>query len=87
MKTTAVTKNDLEASVLAVPPLARNKDFSLNVEENRKLVRYLEGGGVTTLMYGGNANFYNLGVFDYAETVEALADIADKILGHSLCRP
>lgn len=78
MKTAAVTKSDLEASVLAVPPLARNRDLSLNAEENRKLIRYLEEGGVTTLMYGGNANFYNLGVFDYAETVEALADSADE---------
>jgi dihydrodipicolinate synthase/N-acetylneuraminate lyase len=77
MKTTAVTKNDLEASVLAVPPLARNRDLSLNAEQNRKLIRYLKDGGVTTLMYGGNANFYNLGVFDYAQTVEALAEIAD----------
>jgi dihydrodipicolinate synthase/N-acetylneuraminate lyase len=77
MKTTPVTKADLEASILSVPPLARNKDLSLNVEENRKLVRYLEEGGVTTLMYGGNANFYNLGVFDYAATVDALAEIAD----------
>lgn len=77
MKTTAVTKSDLEASVLAVPPLARNKDLSVSVEENRKLIRYLKDGGVTTLMYGGNANFYNLGVFDYAATVETIAELAD----------
>jgi hypothetical protein len=77
MKTTAVTKSDLEASVLAVPPLARSKDLSLNIEENRKLIRYLKDGGVTTLMYGGNANFYNLGVFDYADTVETIAGHSD----------
>lgn len=77
MKTTAVTTSDLEASVLAVPPLARGKDLSLNIEENRKLIRYLKDGGVSTLMYGGNANFYNLGVFDYADTVETIAGLAD----------
>jgi len=77
MKTTAVTKSDLEASVLAVPPLARNKDLSINVEENRKLIRHMKDGGVSTLMYGGNANFYNLGVFDYAATVETIAELAD----------
>lgn len=75
MKTTPVTKADLERSVLAVPPLARSADLSLEVEENRKLIRYLEAGGVSTLMYGGNANFYNLGVFDYAETVEKIANL------------
>lgn len=77
MKTTPVTKSDLEASVLAVPPLARDKNLSIDVEENRKLIRYLKEGGVSTLMYGGNANFYNLGVFDYAATVETLAELAD----------
>ncbi|TAM74402.1 dihydrodipicolinate synthase family protein [bacterium] len=75
MKRTAVTKADLESSVLAVPPLARNEDLSINVEANRRLIRHLEGGGVRTIMYGGNANFYSLGVFDYARTVETIAGL------------
>lgn len=76
MKTTAVTKADLERSVLAVPPLARKADFALDREQNGKLVRYLEAGGVSTLIYGGNANFYNLGVSDYGATMDALAELA-----------
>ncbi|MFQ5972308.1 MAG: dihydrodipicolinate synthase family protein [Alphaproteobacteria bacterium] len=77
MKTTPVTSDDLMASVLAVPPLARRADLSLNLEENRRLVRHIEEGGVTTLMYGGNANFYNLPPSEFAGAVEFLADTAD----------
>ena len=76
MKTTAVTKADFERSVLAVPPMARHGDFSLNVEANRALVRYLEAGGIRTLMYGGNANVYNLGVLEFEAEMKALAELA-----------
>jgi len=76
MKTTRVTKTDFERSVLAVPPLARHADFSLNLEANRTLIRYLEAGGIRTLMYGGNANVYNLGVLEFETEMRALAEIA-----------
>ena len=67
MKTTPVTKEDLTRSVIAVPPLCRNADdnFSLNPDENRKLIQHLEGGGISTLLYGGNANLYNIAVSEY----------------------
>ncbi len=76
MKTTPVTRADLERSVIAVPPLARNADLSLNPEENRKLVRHLEQGGVSTLLYGGNANLYNIGVGEFPRLLAMLRDIA-----------
>ncbi|SMH44401.1 dihydrodipicolinate synthase family protein [Azospirillum agricola] len=76
MKTTPVTRADLERSVIAVPPLARNADLSLNREENRKLVQHLERGGVSTLLYGGNANLYNIGTGEFPELLALLRDIA-----------
>ncbi|HKF73126.1 MAG TPA: dihydrodipicolinate synthase family protein [Stellaceae bacterium] len=76
MKTTPVTKADIERSVLAVPPMARHADFSLNVEANRALIRYLEAGGIRTLMYGGNANVYHLGVLAFESEMGALAELA-----------
>jgi dihydrodipicolinate synthase/N-acetylneuraminate lyase len=76
VKITPVTPNDLAASVLAVPPMARNADWSLNIGENKKMIRHLEDGGVTTLMYGGNANFYNIGVRDYHKVLEMLEKLA-----------
>jgi dihydrodipicolinate synthase/N-acetylneuraminate lyase len=76
LKTTPVTPEDIAASVLAVPPLARHADLSLNREANRALIRHLEAGGVRTLMYGGNANFYHLPLSEYAGTLDLLSEAA-----------
>jgi dihydrodipicolinate synthase/N-acetylneuraminate lyase len=76
VKTTSVTPGDLSASVLSVPPLARHADLSLNLEANRALIRHLESGGVRTLMYGGNANFYHLPLSEYEATLDFLAQAA-----------
>ena len=76
MKTTPVTPADLPASVIAVPPLARNKDLSLDPDNNRILIRHMEAGGVRSLMYGGNANFYHLPLSQYAATLDFLAQAA-----------
>lgn len=76
MKTTPITPADLRNSVVAVPPLCRKADLSLADEENTKLIRHLEAGGVTTLLYGGNANLYNIAVSEYASLLEYLASAA-----------
>ncbi len=78
MKTTPVTPLDLAASVVAVPPLARHADLSLNVAANQTLIHHLEAGGVRTLMYGGNANFYNIAVSEYADLLDMLATQAGQ---------
>jgi dihydrodipicolinate synthase/N-acetylneuraminate lyase len=78
VKTTAVTAADLSASVISVPPLARHADLTLNADANRALVRHLEEGGVRTLMYGGNANFYHLGLSEYAATLDFLERVAGR---------
>ncbi|WYX09346.1 dihydrodipicolinate synthase family protein [Achromobacter xylosoxidans] len=76
MKTSPVTVQDLQRSVIAVPPLARHADLSLNEAANQALLRHLEAGGVRNVMYGGNANFYNVGVGEYARIVDLLASLA-----------
>lgn len=76
MKTTDVQPADLARSVLAVPPLARRPDLSLDAAANRALIRHLEAGGVTTLLYGGNANLYHVGLADFAELLALLAESA-----------
>jgi dihydrodipicolinate synthase/N-acetylneuraminate lyase len=75
---TALTPERLTASVLAVPPLARNADLSLNEVENAKLIRHIEAGGVRTLLYGGNANFYHLPLGEYDRVLSMLASTAGK---------
>jgi dihydrodipicolinate synthase/N-acetylneuraminate lyase len=76
MKTDAVTFADLSGSVLAVPPLARNADLTFSRAANTALIRHVEAGGVTTLLYGGNANFYNIGLYEYAAILDQLAELA-----------
>ncbi len=78
MKTTPVTAADLAASVLSVPPLARRADLSLAPEANTALIRHLEEGGVRTLMYGGNANFYHLPLSEFAATLDFLEGAAGR---------
>jgi dihydrodipicolinate synthase/N-acetylneuraminate lyase len=73
MKTTPVTFDDLARSVIAVPPLARGADLALDRDENRKMIRHLEAGGVASITYGGNANFYNIALSEYASVLEFLA--------------
>ena len=65
--------DEFSASVLAVPPLARHADLSLDLEQNRKLIRHIESGGFKTLLYGGNANIYHCSLHDYARLLELLA--------------
>lgn len=74
MKTTPVTPNDLARSVIAVPPLARRADLAINDEANRALVAHMKAGGVGTFLYGGNANFYNIGLYEYARILDALTE-------------
>lgn len=74
MKMTPVGPADLQRSVIAVPPLARHADLSLNEAANRALLRHLEQGGVRSVMYGGNANFYHVPVGEYARLVDFLAE-------------
>jgi dihydrodipicolinate synthase/N-acetylneuraminate lyase len=76
MKTTPITVSDLRNSVVAVPPLCRKADLTLNDAANTKLIRHLEAGGVTTLLYGGNANLYNIAVSEYPVLLEYLASAA-----------
>lgn len=70
------TRESLTSSVLAVPPLARNADLSLNDTDNRKLIRHIESGGVRTLLYGGNANFYHVALGEYDRVLTFLAQAA-----------
>lgn len=72
MKTTPVTPADLAASVIAVPPLARHRDLTISNADNRMLIEYLEEGGVRTLLYGGNANLYNIGATELPELLDML---------------
>lgn len=74
MKVSAVTVDDLGRSVISVPPLARTADYELNAEANRQLLAHLRAGGVTTVLYGGNANLYNISLRHFEQLTAGLLD-------------
>jgi len=71
MKTT-FSLPDLRSSVISVPPLCRDASLKSNAAENAKLIRHIESGGVSTLLYGGNANFYNISLSEYESVLDQL---------------
>ena len=73
---TSLSSSRLSESVLAVPPLCRNADFTLNETENAKLVRHIESGGIRTLLYGGNANVYHVATSELDHLLSMLARLA-----------
>ena len=76
MQTRTVTTADLARSVIAVPPMARDKDLKFDRAENEKILRHIEAGQVTTMLYGGNANFYHIAPSEYESVLGQLAEIA-----------
>jgi len=76
MKTSSLTLDDLAQSVLAVPPLARKADLSIDPAANARLIRHIEAGGIRTLLYGGNANLYHMPVGEYGAMLDLLAEAA-----------
>ena len=76
MNTSPLQIDEFSASVLAVPPLARQPDLTLDVVQNRKLIRHIEAGGFRTLLYGGNANLYHTSTREYGQLLDMLATSA-----------
>lgn len=76
MQTRLVTTADLSASVIAVPPMARDQNLQFHRGENKKIMRHIEAGGVNILLYGGNANFYHIALSEYESILGQLAEIA-----------
>lgn len=72
MKTSAVTPADLIASVIAIPPLARDAEGQPSATENRKLLAWLAGAGIRSYLYGGIANFFNVRVSEFPSVLDAI---------------
>src|SRR3989441_421942 len=80
MKTNSISPEDLRG-VFAVPPLARQRDAtrSLNLAQNDLIVRHIISGGITRLIYGGNAFLYHTTLAEYEELLEWLAGVDDEL--------
>src|SRR4051794_9073487 len=75
---TSLNTERLTRSVLAVPPLCRNADLTLNRAENSKLIRHIEAGGIRTLLYGGNANLHHVALSEYDALLSMLEELAGE---------
>lgn len=73
---TTISPADLRRSVIAVPPLCRDASFKPDAAENAKLIKHIESGGVNILLYGGNANFYNISLAEYETVLDQLESVA-----------
>lgn len=69
---TALTQADYASSVVAVPPIALQADYSVNAAANTALIKHIEDGGVNIFLYGGNANLYHFGLDDYRAAMEVV---------------
>src|SRR5947207_1093721 len=80
MKTNSISPEDLRG-VFAVPPLARRRDAtrSLDLAPNDLIVRHIVSGGITRLIYGGNAFLYHITLAEYEELLEWLAGLSDQL--------
>ena len=76
MITSPLSSAHLATSVMAVPPLSRRLDFTLDEGANVAIIRHLEAGGVRLLLYGGNANLYHVPLSEYEAILAMLARIA-----------
>ncbi|WP_233200221.1 dihydrodipicolinate synthase family protein [Blastopirellula marina] len=76
MDTKPLTAATIARSVWAVPSLARTADGRLDPQENAKIIRHIEQGGISTLLYGGNAIFYHLTLAEYRAALELISTSA-----------
>jgi len=76
MNTSPLDRAHLDRSVMAVPPLCRDAAGRIDRDANARLIRHMEAGGVSLLLYGGNANIYHLPLEEYESLLEVLAATA-----------
>lgn len=80
MNLTAGLSENLEG-VFAVPPLARKADAkrTIDFDQNMLIVRHIVGGGITRLLYGGNAFLYHITLAEYEQLLGWLASLDDDV--------
>jgi dihydrodipicolinate synthase/N-acetylneuraminate lyase len=77
MFTGRIDATRLRKSVITVPPLARRPDLALAPDANSRLIAHMRAGGISTFLYGGNANLYNVGVSEFGRLLDMLEAAAD----------
>jgi len=76
MQTSPIVAEQFAHSVLAVPPLARDEAGQISRDQNERIIRHIEAGGVRMLLYGGNANLYHLRPSEFDSLLTLLSEIS-----------
>lgn len=72
MKQPVLTPQDYAKSVVAVPPIALTAEGVVAEGANRAIMSHIADGGVTSVLYGGNANLYHFGAESFREALSVL---------------
>ena len=69
------------SGVFSVPPLARRGqgDRGIDFDQNDLIVKHIVRGGVTRLLYGGNAFLYHISLRDFEALLEWLSGFDDEL--------
>jgi dihydrodipicolinate synthase/N-acetylneuraminate lyase len=80
MRTQPIQPSDLQG-VFPVPPLARKDDQtrSIDFDANDRIVRHMTSGGITRLLYGGNAFLYHISLAEYEQLLDWLSGASDDL--------
>ncbi|MBZ2178196.1 MAG: dihydrodipicolinate synthase family protein [Acidobacteria bacterium] len=80
MKTSSIQKADWQG-VFSVPPLARHRDAarSINWEASARIAAHIHKGGVTRLLYGGNAFLYHITLAEFEALLDWLSSFDDNL--------
>jgi dihydrodipicolinate synthase/N-acetylneuraminate lyase len=72
---------DRLSGVFAVPPLARrnNPARSLDFAQNDLIVKHIAAGGISRMIYGGNAFLYHLTLVEFEALVEWLSSVDQNL--------
>jgi dihydrodipicolinate synthase/N-acetylneuraminate lyase len=67
--------------VFAVPPLARRSDAAraIDFDQNERIVKHIREGGITRLIYGGNAFLYHVTLAEFEALVDWLTNVSEEL--------
>src|SRR5215831_18463907 len=76
--TVTAEQEALCAGVFAVPPFARRRDRARtpDFDHNDHIVRHVVAGGITRLLYGGNAFLYHFTLGEFEQLLDWLSSLA-----------
>ena len=80
MRTASISQEDLKG-VFPVPPLARRRDpeRTIDFDATARVVDHLVGGGITRVVFGGNAFLYHIRLAEYEQLLEWLVNLPDRV--------